>query len=102
MSVSTDPHSPEGLIALARLARLELGPDELAQLGAHLQRILGWVAELEQVPVEGVSASAQGAPLAAEALRADEARPSLSRSEALRNAPACDPLGFLVPRVVSE
>lgn len=99
---STDPHSPAGLKALARLARLELGPAQEAQLGAHLQRILGWVAQLEQVPTEGVSASTPGEPLGADALRADRVGPSLTRADALRNAPAHDPLGFLVPRVVSE
>ena len=35
-------------------------------------------------------------------LRADEARPSLGREQALANAPAREERGFLVPRVVSE
>jgi aspartyl-tRNA(Asn)/glutamyl-tRNA(Gln) amidotransferase subunit C len=93
---------PEGLAALTHLARLELPDAERAALGEHLGRILGWVAELEQVETTGVSPSHHGAPRSTESLRPDEVRPSLERERALLNAPASDPLGFLVPRVVSE
>lgn len=96
------PLDEKGLQALTHLARLELPEAERAALGEHLGRILGWVAELDQVETEGVSPSHHGAPRATESLRADEVRPSLARERALLNAPASDPLGFLVPRVVSE
>lgn len=96
------PLDPEGLLALTNLARLELPEPERAALGEHLGRILGWVAELDQIETEGVSPSQHDAPRTTESLRPDVVRPSLERERALLNAPARDPLGFLVPRVVSE
>ena len=96
------PLNPAALAGLANLARLELGAGELAALGTHLERILGWVAELEQIDTEGVDPSQHDSPLGLDALRLDVAKPSLDRDQALRNAPARDPRGFLVPRVVSE
>ena len=100
--MSTAPLTPAGLASLANLARLELADDERAALGGHLERILGWVAELERIDTEGVSPSQHETPLPLGALREDATGPSLDRDQALENAPARDPLGFLVPRVVSE
>lgn len=100
--MSETPLDAEGLEALTHLARLELPDAERAALGEHLGRILGWVAELDQVETEGVSPSQHEAPRSSESLRPDAVRPSLPREQALLNAPASDPLGFLVPRVVSE
>lgn len=106
MSNTPDTPAPPldgaGLVALTNLARLELPDAERAALGEHLGRILGWVADLEQIETEGVSPNQHDAPRETASLRVDAVRPSLERERALLNAPARDPLGFLVPRVVSE
>ena len=58
--------------------------------------------EHELAALELPEAPVRRAPVAIASLREDEVRPSRERAEALRNAPARDPLGFVVPRVVSE
>lgn len=97
-----DPRTDAGLAHVAKLARLELDPSQREGLRDHMERVLDWVAALEQVDVEGVSANLHDAPWPSERLRPDEVRPSLPREAALRNAPRSDEVGFVLPRVVSE
>lgn len=48
-------HDPGELVdTLADLARLELPPEEAAQLGAQLETILGYIRSLQSVDVDGV------------------------------------------------
>lgn len=84
---------------IARLARLKLSPDEERQLGAHLGDILDYIEKLKQVDVSGVEPTAHPFPLV-NVSRPDEARPSLPREEALRNAPQHSGGLFVVPKIV--
>jgi aspartyl-tRNA(Asn)/glutamyl-tRNA(Gln) amidotransferase subunit C len=84
---------------VAHLARLKLSPDEEQRLGAQLGNILGYIEKLREVEVAGVEPTAHAFPLV-NVFRADEPRPGLSTTEALRNAPKQSGGLFVVPKVV--
>lgn len=84
---------------VAHLARLALTPDEEQKLGAQLENILVYIEKLNEVDVSGVEPTAHAVPLT-NVSRPDEARPSLSNEEALRNAPSKANGLFLVPKIV--
>ena len=84
---------------VARLARLDLSPEEQAELGPQFGRILTHFETLASVPVDGLRPLA--APeLETEGLRADEERPSWPRERLLEGAP--EPLDghYGVPKTV--
>jgi len=86
---------------VARLARLELSPEEERVFQGQLSAILDYVRQLEELDVSDVEpmthALAGGDPAP---LRADEVRPSLDPDEALANAPAREGTAFKVPRII--
>ena len=84
---------------VAHLARLSLSPDEEQKIGAQLGNILGYIEKLKEVDVTGVEPTAHPFPLV-NVTRLDEVRPSMSNSEALRNAPAQANGLFIVPKIV--
>ncbi len=84
---------------VAELARLELTDDEKSRLGAQLNDILKYVDQLREVDVSGVEPTAHSVPLV-NVTRPDVVRDSLSRPEALRNAPRQANGLFLVPKIV--
>jgi aspartyl-tRNA(Asn)/glutamyl-tRNA(Gln) amidotransferase subunit C len=89
----------EILAATARLARLDLAPDEAVALARDLERILGAFRALAAVDVAGVEP--YFAPVAHEdVLRDDTVRPSLARDEVLRNAPRRSGEFIAVPKTV--
>ena len=84
---------------VAHLARIALTPDEETKLGAQLGHILGYIEKLGQLDVSQVEPTAHAVPMV-NVTRADEIRPSLSQSEALRNAPRQGGGLFVVPQIV--
>ena len=84
---------------VAHLARLALTPDEETKFGAQLGSVLGYVEKLKEVDVSGIEPTAHAVPLV-NVMRSDEARPSMSTEDALRNAPAHANGLFIVPRIV--
>jgi aspartyl-tRNA(Asn)/glutamyl-tRNA(Gln) amidotransferase subunit C len=84
---------------VAHLARIALTPEEESTLGAQLGNILGYIEKLNELDVSAVEPTAHAVPLV-NVTRADEARPSLTNEEALRNAPAKANGLFLVPKIV--
>jgi len=84
---------------VARLARLNLTPEEETTLGAQLGNILGYIAKLKEVDVSHVEPTAHAFPIV-NVMRPDEVRPSLPQDEAMRNAPAKANGLFVVPKVV--
>ena len=84
---------------VARLARLDLNPEEAALFQKQLGRVLEHVARLSQVPVDGIEPSAHVFPVF-DVFREDEVRPSLTTAEALRNAPRAANDLFIVPKVI--
>lgn len=84
---------------VAKLARIELAPEEERRLGAQLGNILGYVAKLKEVDVTGVEPTAHPFPLV-NVTRPDEPAESLSHEEAMRNAPSKAGGLFMVPKIV--
>lgn len=84
---------------VARLARLSLTPEEEQTLSAQLGNILGYIAKLREVNVDGIEPTSHAVPLV-NVMRPDEERPSFSNEEALLNAPAKANGLFVVPKIV--
>jgi aspartyl-tRNA(Asn)/glutamyl-tRNA(Gln) amidotransferase subunit C len=78
--------SAEQVRWVANLARLELSPDELAEITGQLSAIVDYVNQLQALDTDGVEPLAHAVELH-NVFRADEPRPSLGVDEALANAP---------------
>ncbi len=84
---------------VARLARLELGDEEIAKYQAQLSDVLKYVEALRQVDVSDVEPTAHASPVF-NVFRADEARPGFTSVEALANAPRQANNLFVVTKVL--
>lgn len=84
---------------VAQLARLSLSAEEEERYARQLGQVLEYVERLAKVDVSGVSPLAHAVPLPT-LLRDDLVRPSLSRDEALANAPQRVGEGVAVPRII--
>jgi aspartyl-tRNA(Asn)/glutamyl-tRNA(Gln) amidotransferase subunit C len=84
---------------VAKLARLQLTDEELARYEKQLAAILDYIAKLEKLDLSGAEPLVHPAE-SANVFRDDLPRPSLPRSEALRNAPEKTDDFFIVPKVV--
>lgn len=81
---------------VARLARLELSEDEIERMAAELAGVLGHIARIGELDLEGVPPTSHV--IAVEnALRPDEPEPCLPRERVLEAAPAVAADGFAVP-----
>jgi aspartyl-tRNA(Asn)/glutamyl-tRNA(Gln) amidotransferase subunit C len=87
---------------IAHLARLALSPEEEEKTARELGRVLDYIERLAGVDVSSVAplTFAGDATEAKESMRADEARPGLSREKVLKQAPEHDGKTFLVPRII--
>jgi aspartyl-tRNA(Asn)/glutamyl-tRNA(Gln) amidotransferase subunit C len=83
---------------VARLARLELTPEEKQKLRDQLGQILEHAAKVGEVAADDVSPTASAIALA-NVFREDEPEPSLPVDEALKNAPDREDDRFKVPRI---
>jgi aspartyl-tRNA(Asn)/glutamyl-tRNA(Gln) amidotransferase subunit C len=86
---------------LARLSRLQFNTAEKAGIKNDLQRMIGFVEKLNELDLQGVS------PLLhmsedVNVLREDEVKGSVSREDALKNAPLHDEQFFKVPKVIRK
>ena len=84
---------------VAKLARLELPPEDLDRYGKQLGAIIDYIALLEKVDVSGAEPLSHAADTS-NVFRDDVPRPSLEREAALRNAPDRSDDAFIVPKVV--
>lgn len=84
---------------VAHLARLALTPEEEKKIGAQLGNVLGYIEKLKEVDVSNIEPTAHAFPLV-NVTRPDEIRPSLTKEEALHNAPATANGLFMVPKIV--
>jgi aspartyl-tRNA(Asn)/glutamyl-tRNA(Gln) amidotransferase subunit C len=87
---------PAEVLAVARLARLQLSEEELAPMARELSSVLDHIARIAELDLEGVAPTSHVVEVAG-ALRPDEPRPSLPREVALAQAPCAGAEGFLVP-----
>jgi aspartyl-tRNA(Asn)/glutamyl-tRNA(Gln) amidotransferase subunit C len=86
---------------LAHLARLKFDEAEKQEIKTDLQRMIVFVEKLNELDLDGVE------PLLhmsdeVNVLREDEIKGSVSRSEALKNAPSHDEQFFKVPKVIKK
>lgn len=86
---------------LARLSRLQFDAEEKAAISADLERMIGFVEQLNALDLSGIG------PLLhmsreVNVLREDLVQGSVSRTDALRNAPVADEQFFLVPKVIKK
>lgn len=86
---------------IAKLAKIELTPEETENFSTDLNRILDYVAQLSEWDTEGVEPMYHPLPVF-DAVRTDTAQPSLSNEAALANAPAETDGQFRVPKVVES
>ena len=86
---------------VARLARLALSEEEKEQMRSQLDRILGYVEKLNQLDTTGVEPTSHAIPMT-NVFREDALTPSLSREEAMGNAPDRQEGFFRVPRIIEQ
>jgi len=84
---------------VALLGRLKLSADELDHMTVQLSRLLEYVEILNEVDTDHVEPMAHAIELV-DVFRDDIPAPSLTREEALANAPKTDGRGFLVPKIL--
>lgn len=86
---------------VALLARLDFSDEELEQMTTQLGKIVGYVEQLQQLDTEGVEPLAHGVELL-NVFAEDVVKPSLSRDDALSNAPKRDDACYRVPAVLGS
>ncbi len=83
---------------VAKLARLRIGPDEAERMTGELARILTHIDKMSELELDDVPPTAHVLDVV-NVTRDDRRAESLSRDEALRNAPAVGDDCFRVPRM---
>lgn len=85
---------------IAKLARIELSPEETASLAAELTAIVGFVEQLSSVDIEGVAPTDQVTGLV-DVWRDDEVVPSIPREVLMANVPEMKDGYIVVKRVLN-
>jgi aspartyl-tRNA(Asn)/glutamyl-tRNA(Gln) amidotransferase subunit C len=86
---------------LSHLAKLSFGADDKEKIKSDLEQILNFCEKLNELDTEGIE------PLVymsdrVNHLRDDVVKPSLEKSEALKNAPNADSDYIKVPKVIKK
>ena len=95
----SDRISAADVAKVARLARLDLSPDELERMTAQLSGMLEHFADIDALDLAAVQPMTQPYPLV-NVLRPDVVRPSLDRDEVLAAAPSAEDGRFRVPPII--
>jgi aspartyl-tRNA(Asn)/glutamyl-tRNA(Gln) amidotransferase subunit C len=86
---------------LAHLARLKFNEEEKQEIKKDLQRMIEFVEKLNELDLDGVEPMLHMSD-EVNVLREDEVKGSISREEALKNAPLQDEQFFKVPKVIKK
>ena len=86
---------------VAQLARLELPDTKIAQYTDQLERILDYVAHLEQVDTEGVPPTTRAVEVV-NVTREDKVEPTPVREELLDQAPLREGDFYRVPQILAD
>jgi aspartyl-tRNA(Asn)/glutamyl-tRNA(Gln) amidotransferase subunit C len=86
---------------VAKLARLELTPDELELFTGQLGDILEHAADVEALDLDAVTPMVHPLPLR-NVIRDDVVAPCLDREEVLAQAPHAEDGRFRVPQILGE
>ena len=84
---------------VARLARLELSPEEAEIFTGQMDAILAYVEKLNELDTSGINPTSHAVPVE-NAFRADVVLPSIGADSALVNAPDRVADFFRVPKVI--
>ena len=96
MSINRDD-----VLKIAHLARLELSEEEVEKYTGQLNSILNYMEKLNELDTEEVEPMSHPHDIR-NVMRPDELKPSLSREEAMRNAPKRTDIYFKVPKVLNN
>ena len=86
---------------LAKLSHLSFSEQEKKEIRADLQEMISFIEKLKEVNTEGVAALLHMSSNV-NMLREDVVQGSVSREEALKNAPETDGTFFKVPKVIRK
>ena len=86
---------------LAHLARLSFDEAGKQQIRTDLQRMIHFVEKLDELDLEGVE-PLMHMTTEVNVLRDDEVKGSITREQALQNAPSHDEQFFKVPKVIKK
>jgi aspartyl-tRNA(Asn)/glutamyl-tRNA(Gln) amidotransferase subunit C len=86
---------------VARLARLALSDDEKERMRQQLDRILGYIAKLNELDTEGVEPTTHAIRMV-NVMREDEVQASFPPEAMLANAPERAGEFFRVPRIIED
>ena len=90
---------PDQVRRIARLARINLTPDELDQFAGQLSDVLNYVDQLNELNTEDVEPTTHPLKIS-NVFRQDQIGQSLSNEQALANAPRKHANFFAVPKVL--
>lgn len=91
--------TPDLVDKLARLSRLQFSAEEKEAIRLDLERMIGLVDKLNELPLAGVEPLLHMSDTV-NAWREDSVRDMTDRGAAFRNAPQQDGSFFLVPKVI--
>ena len=98
-ATSQAPHHTVDIPYLARLARIEITPEEAETFGGQLGRILDHVEQMNRLDVSGIEPTAHAITVF-DVIREDAVGESLPKSVMLGNAPHNANGLFVVPKVL--
>ncbi len=84
---------------VANLARLQLSEEDVKSLAGDMNNILGYMDLLNELDTSDVAPLEHVIEMSTR-LRKDEAKPTISHEDALKNAPDADSDYFRVPKVI--
>ena len=91
--------SEEQTAQVAKLAQLELSPNEMKQFSEQLSNILTYVEQLNKLDTSKITPTSHVIPLS-NVFREDAVTPSLATEEAIGNAPDKASPFFRVPKII--
>ncbi len=92
--------SREDVIYIAKLAKLELKENEIDDYTIQMNRILVYMDKLNELDTEKVEPLSHPVP-AVNIFREDTVKGSVSREDALKNAPESTEEFFIVPKIIT-
>lgn len=91
--------TPDQLQRIARLARIDVAPEEVAGVTERLNRVLGLIDQLQAVETRGIEPMSHALDVV-QRLRADEVTEPDRRGDFQSLAPAVEDGLYLVPKVI--
>lgn len=84
---------------ICELAHFDMPSEEMAQFQDQLEHILGYVAKLKELNLDGIEPTLYGQPVE-NVFREDVTEPSLDPADVIANAPESIGGEFKVPKIV--